>query len=231
MSNRTDLERRYRRLLACYPRAFRREHEEEMLVVLMACARDGQRSPTLRDRLNLLCHAARQRVRPGAPRSVPTVFWAVRLMLLGGVLELAALATVLATQTNLRAAIARNIPGLAGPHGSAVVHAHILPVEIGAPVAAAVWLVLAWANGRGHPWARALMVGLLLLTSISLLSAIGQHAATYAPADIVAGSAVWLVALTATMLTLSSGSNRHYDGQSAGRRRPPASVTPRVTAG
>jgi len=36
------LEQRYRRLLACYPRAYRRENGEEILAVLLASARDGQ---------------------------------------------------------------------------------------------------------------------------------------------------------------------------------------------
>jgi hypothetical protein len=43
-----DLERRYRRLLRCYPPAFRRAHAEEMLAVLLDGARDGQRGPTAR---------------------------------------------------------------------------------------------------------------------------------------------------------------------------------------
>jgi hypothetical protein len=37
------LEHRYRRLLAWYPAAFRHEQEDEMLAVLMAGARPGQR--------------------------------------------------------------------------------------------------------------------------------------------------------------------------------------------
>jgi hypothetical protein len=49
MSEVTDLERRYRRLLVCYPRAFRREHEQEILAVLMAGAGDGQQRPRLGD--------------------------------------------------------------------------------------------------------------------------------------------------------------------------------------
>jgi hypothetical protein len=47
MSDSASLERGYRRLLACYPRAFRRENEEEILAVLMACAQDGQTRPSL----------------------------------------------------------------------------------------------------------------------------------------------------------------------------------------
>ena len=45
MSDSADLERRYRQLLACYPRAFRREHEQEILAVLMAGADEGQQRP------------------------------------------------------------------------------------------------------------------------------------------------------------------------------------------
>ncbi len=36
MTDSTALERHYRRLLALYPKAFRREHEQEMLSVLIA---------------------------------------------------------------------------------------------------------------------------------------------------------------------------------------------------
>jgi hypothetical protein len=39
MSGPAGLEWRYRRLLAWYPRSFRREQEDEMLAVLMAGAR------------------------------------------------------------------------------------------------------------------------------------------------------------------------------------------------
>ena len=39
------LERAYRRRLACYPRAWRRENEEEILAVLLACAAGEQCRP------------------------------------------------------------------------------------------------------------------------------------------------------------------------------------------
>jgi hypothetical protein len=57
MSDSADLERRYRRLLACYPRAFRREHEQEILAVLMAGADEGQQRPRLGEAANLIKHA------------------------------------------------------------------------------------------------------------------------------------------------------------------------------
>jgi hypothetical protein len=48
------LERRYRRLLALYPRSHRAVHEEEMLDVLLATAGPGQRRPTARETADLL---------------------------------------------------------------------------------------------------------------------------------------------------------------------------------
>jgi hypothetical protein len=96
MSDRVQLERRYRRLLACYPRAFRRDHEEEMLMVLLACAGAGRRRPGVADSANLL--GLWVRLRPATKRSVPTVFWSVRWMVLAAALELVALVAVLASE-------------------------------------------------------------------------------------------------------------------------------------
>ena len=44
---RDRLERGYRRLLACYPAAWRRAHEQEMLAVLMTAAPEGKPRPGL----------------------------------------------------------------------------------------------------------------------------------------------------------------------------------------
>ncbi len=57
------LERRYRRLLHLYPKAFRREHEEEILAVLMASAAKAQTRPRLVETFNLLIHALLWRAR------------------------------------------------------------------------------------------------------------------------------------------------------------------------
>ena len=59
MSASTHLERRYRRLLAFYPAAFRREHEEEILSVLMDGAAEGQQRPGLAESVNLLTQRSR----------------------------------------------------------------------------------------------------------------------------------------------------------------------------
>ena len=62
MSDPTQLERRYRRLLAFYPEAFRGEHEEEMLAVLLAGAEEGQRRPSLAEAIDLVRNAILMRM-------------------------------------------------------------------------------------------------------------------------------------------------------------------------
>jgi hypothetical protein len=88
------LERRYRRLLACYPRSFRDQNGPEILGVLLAAAPPGQRHPGPAEAAGLFRSGLGMRLRPAAPRQART----------------------------------------------------------------AVWLWLAWANGRGHDWARFLFM-------------------------------------------------------------------------
>ena len=71
MSDPTRLERRYRRLLAFYPKAFRREHEEEILSVLMAAAADGQQRPRPEEVADLVRSAIFMRLRQ---TKVPTAW-------------------------------------------------------------------------------------------------------------------------------------------------------------
>jgi hypothetical protein len=63
MTNSGHLERRYRSLLALYPKAFRREHEQEILSVLMAAAHEGQKRPRLAESADLLRNAIFMRLR------------------------------------------------------------------------------------------------------------------------------------------------------------------------
>jgi hypothetical protein len=69
MNDDPDLERRYRRVLACYPAAFRREHQQEMFSVLMAGAAQGQRWPRLAEVADLLRGATSMRMRSRLRRS------------------------------------------------------------------------------------------------------------------------------------------------------------------
>src|ERR1700685_85428 len=69
MTDSPGLERGYRRLLACYPRAFRRQHAEEVLAVLMASAPEGQKRPRLGAAAGGVRTAAEKRA--GPPRVTP----------------------------------------------------------------------------------------------------------------------------------------------------------------
>jgi hypothetical protein len=64
------LERRYRRLLAWYPKDHRAVHEEEMIAVLLSGVADGRRRPTIRDVLDLVGGGLAVRLHRGVgPRS------------------------------------------------------------------------------------------------------------------------------------------------------------------
>jgi hypothetical protein len=63
MIDSTRLEHSYRRLLAFYPKAFRREHEQELLSVLMAGAAEGRRRARPAEAFDLLRNAIFMRLR------------------------------------------------------------------------------------------------------------------------------------------------------------------------
>ena len=65
MTDRSPLERRYRRWLALYPRSFRAEREEEMVAVLMLGSRPDQTRPRAREAADLVTHGLRRRARGG----------------------------------------------------------------------------------------------------------------------------------------------------------------------
>lgn len=87
MTTAGGLEGAYRRLLRWYPPRYRRRHEEEILGVLMATARPGQRRPGARESADLLWSALRIRIRAilrGADRQP----WAGALTLVAVLLPL-----------------------------------------------------------------------------------------------------------------------------------------------
>jgi hypothetical protein len=128
MSEFAVLERRYRRLLACYPAAFRAENEMEMLAVLMAGASDGQTHPRPGEAANLIVHGIVMRLRSGpAVRRV-----IVRLMYACTILSL-----------------------LSAPFPGADRLARHTPFEVG--LSWGVLALLGWAHARRHRWPRLIL--------------------------------------------------------------------------
>lgn len=221
MSAVADLERGYRRWLRCYPRRYRREHEAEILGVLLAGAREGQRRPGRAEIADLMTGALRMRLRPRVPRSDRATLAAIRLMYAGAVVELTMAATILATLGDVRTAIVARQPAytLAQWHTEAA--GKIEPLAMWAGLGAAFWLWMAWANGRGHRWARIAFAVFFVQTSCSLLTGLAGGSAVYARADLAVGAVLWLVELAVVVLVF------HADLRKVAAWRPGAGrITP-----
>ena len=107
------LEGRYRRLLAVYPAGHRRQHQDEMLGVLMTGARAGQRWPRLTDAADLPRRRPADPAPPGARRGRPPGRWADALAVTSVVLPLIVLA-YLAAENLATLAIVPRAAGSAG---------------------------------------------------------------------------------------------------------------------
>jgi hypothetical protein len=209
MSELARLERGYRRLLACYPRAYRRENGEEILAVLLACAQNGQQRSGLAVSADLIKAAMRMRLWPAArpPRTVRT---AVRLICAAVAAQLAYLIINVATAGRVRSAYARRYP----PWAAAAVHhavtAQLVKDDVSAVIAIGGWLLLAWALARGRNLARFAFAACFGLNCLQVLQGIGQGAAANALPDMAAAAVIWLLILAGSVLLFTGASNRYY---------------------
>ena len=169
MTDSAHLERGYRRLLACYPRAFRREHAEEVLAVLMASAPEGQKRPRLAESVDVFWSALKMRLRGPGPASENRP-WADALALFSLVAPLfLLLLDVLNVALPYRLRVDPRIPFFArafGPHpqigGLPLLSVHIFTITVGAEVVIAVlvvaglrWAALAALMGTAGYWVAA----------------------------------------------------------------------------
>ncbi len=212
MSDPAGLERAYRRVLACYPRPFRRENEEEILAVLLATAREGQRRPGIAETADLIKGALRMRM--GLSRTPRTVLHAVRLMYLGAIAQLGVLITVVLSEGSIRAAIIHRNPG--------VTMAQLHPLNglfvwdiAGCSVMAGIWLLLAWANGNGHALARVVAITMFAIGTTGMIVDTADGTGLYAPAALIADGVVWLIGLGAVVLLLRKQSGAYFARQAA----------------
>jgi hypothetical protein len=200
MTGAARLERGYRRWLRWYPKTFRREHEAEVLGVLLAGARDGRRRPDPLECLDLLRGGLSMRLRPRVPRTERAAATAVRLMYLGAVVELAAAVTILATSGRVRSSVAQRSPEYTQAQWEAIVAGKLAPTAVAACIAAAFWLWMAWANGRGQRWARILFALFFGVNAFGLGDGLAGGSAVYARADLAVGTVLCLVHLVAVAL-------------------------------
>lgn len=215
MSYPPELERGYRRLLACYPRAFRRENADEIIGVLLATAAPDQRRVGLAESTDLIRGAVRMRLRP-AGRPPRVVLRAIRLMCTGAGASVALLIATLATTGDVKTAILARDPAFTAAqwHGVLV---QLAVREWSAPLVVAVWLWLAWANGRGRNWARLAFGAWFIFLVLNTLNCLAQGVPLVAPADFAIGIVECLIAATATALLFTSRSWLYYQPQAARR--------------
>ncbi|MFZ0994554.1 MAG: hypothetical protein WAO09_01040 [Candidatus Dormiibacterota bacterium] len=202
MTDQANLERGYRRLLAWYPQSFRREHGEELIAVLMACAPDGLRRPGLAASADLIRSGLWMRLRPSVPRSAPTVRAAVRLMYAGAAVTTLGL---------IIAIISVAVFGVSAGSLRLLGHSQQFPVVIAVGIMVGLvliglWLWMAWANGQGRNWARVLSTVLFGLATLHLFHNKGL-------AQVVFALVTWLVGLAVVWLLWCPASNAFFKPQ------------------
>jgi hypothetical protein len=222
-----QLERGYRRLVRYYPRSFRQQNTEEIIAVLLATARPGQRRPSPAEAADLLLGAARMRL--GLSRCPRSVLYAVRLMYLGALAEVAKLACLLLSLGTLRAAAKAIAIGSLGPHPDPAAVARVtaeagtvVSTDITAEVALSLaaigcWLFLAWANGRGAPPARGgAVIACAFYTAVSVL-VLAKGDLVIDPAVVIAFWTVTAIGITACALLLIRQSWPYFDRPATAR--------------
>jgi hypothetical protein len=212
MTSMPELERGYRRLVACYPKSFRQENGEEIISVLMATASPGQRRPTLTESADLLKGAFRMRM--GLSHAPMSVVRAVRLMCLGAVAELGTLIIAIATWGTIRASVIHHYPQYAVALTRAV-NDELTSDLVILPVAAVVWFCVAYGVGRGSQWARVAAIVLAFLYTLGLGIDLSQGVFTFAPAAMIASSVVWAIGVAAIGFLLHKQSWPYFERGSA----------------
>jgi hypothetical protein len=232
MTDQASLERAYRRLLAWYPRAFRRESGQEFLGVLMACAPPGQRRPGLAESADLIRSGVWMRLRPSVPRSARTVRAAVRLMYAGAAVSTVNLIILLALIAVIKASHV-----VLGHRLSAAQVSQLNTLDVTVWIAwsvvpIALWLWMARANGCGRNWARIVSTVLFGFATLDLTGVFGPPGFRLSLVPVVFGAPVpvltWLVGLAVVWLLWRPASTAFFKPPGvtqAGRSaQPPAPI-------
>ena len=197
MTDSPRLERGYLRILALYPRAFRRESEEEILAVLMATAWEGQRRVGLAEAADLIRGALRMHRGPRLPRALLN---AVRRTYAGAAVELAVLITLLVTLASLTSASIRSYPDFSPAQWHAVLLAHLPAVAAGGPVLLGLWTWMACANARGHHAARAAFRVVHVIITLGVVAEAAPGIAAYGIGAAIASAVMIQLQLAALAL-------------------------------
>ena len=214
----TALERRYRRLLRCYPPSHRAVHREEMLGVLLATARPGQRAPGAGQAVNLVACGLAIRAR----RSLAAGPWQDALAVMSLIAPvLMSIIAILNFAVAIREAVAEHqgIPAAEFPFWQL----NLVP-QLGGPAAVMIgWLAVVLLALTGRRRAAAAVASIpLALALTDLLTVVMQRTGAWSgglPMFVwtAGGGPVVLASLAACSLAFSAGPRRGL--AIAGRRR------------
>jgi hypothetical protein len=222
-SSSAQLERAYRRLIEFYPRSFRHENTEEIIAVLLATAREDQRRPSIAEASDLLRGALRMRL--GLSNCPRTVLYAVRLMYLGALAEVAVLVAVLVSVGRIESGAQAMAVRAIGPHAASAAAQQAL-ANVGPTISVALtadvvvtlfaiagWLLLAWANGKGFPFARVAAIILCAFHTAVLSAGLVNGTAALAPAPMIAGGLAVVIGVATVILLVMKQSWPYYERQ------------------
>jgi hypothetical protein len=172
MTDQANLERAYWRLLAWYPRAFRREYGPEIVAVLLACARDGQSRPGVAQSADMIRSGLRMHLRPGVPRPARTVRAAIGLMYAGAAVSTLNLINSIYLTSVLASIDDNKIHHMRLPELTGMIQVpRMSPVAITVGIAGnlvliAPWLWIAQMAGQRRNWARTAATALFGLATL-----------------------------------------------------------------
>jgi hypothetical protein len=142
----------------------------------------------------------------------------VRLICLGAVGQLATLITAALTWGSIRAAAVHHYPQYARQVTQDVNHDLTADMVI-LPILVAIWLVVAWGNGRGNQLARLAAVVLAVLYTLALGLELLQGVASLAPAATVISGVTWATGVVAIVFLLRAQSWPYYEHEPTARRQ------------
>jgi hypothetical protein len=158
-----------------------------------------------------------ERVKPQPPNSVRN---AIKLMYAGAALSALAVIITAVTIGSLKAVILARHPDYTVTQLHRAEVANVTAAVIGGLIAIGLWLWMAWANGRGHSWARVVSAVLFGINTLDLLLSLSLRHSTaeaHATAAVIIGIVVWLVGLVAIVLLFNKQSSPFYKQQPAVR--------------
>jgi hypothetical protein len=152
-----------------------------------------------------------ERIQP--PSSVRT---AVKLMYAGAALSALNVIVALVTTSSIKSAILAKHPDYTATQLHAAETGAVVAAVVGGLIAVGLWVWMAWANGRGHHWARVVSAVLFGISTLDVLIAVAVRSNTaqaHTTGTVIIGALVWLVGLAAIVLIFRRQSGPFYRQQ------------------